>query len=641
MIVRKKLNKLPNKNFVIHFDKEKEEYYGVEVDEFTLPEKIYGDYSKDIQTYLKSFNTLDKNLGILLAGYKGCVDSETEYFNGREWKKISEYKQGEKVLQYNSDGTATLVKPLDFIKNRVDYFYQIRTKYGIDQMVSPEHRVIYLSKADNIMELTAEELFNEVSKTKSGTTRKVITTFNYVPNSVIDEDEDLLRVYVMIQADGHYPKVMREDDFRVRVRLKKESKKQRIEYLLNKVGIDFNKVDVGHQKNARGFHEYTFRLDINVKTFPSQWYNLSKSSLEVIYDELKYWDSNIQSGNRKYRYSTNNKQNADFVQFLFTTLGYRSVIIEDSRHHNTNYTVLHNKRITPSLLTGSDSTVIKDYNHDGFKYCFSVPSGMLVLRRNGRINITGNSGKTLLAKQFMTEANLPVLIVEEPFAGSKFNDFINSINQEVVVFFDEFEKVYKEQEKQEELLTLFDGVINSKKIFLLTANRDNINEFFENRPSRIKYLKDFKTVDKTLLQEIMDDLLEDSSHEEEMIDIVNTLGECGKDLIISLIEEVNMSGENPLKAIKRMNIKIPDARYDYVAYYNQTSYEGTINYHPLSKESLKLYLWKEGGYGYDEYDEYVSSMKIEKYEGEIHMTDKQKNKFKFYKQTKFNALENL
>lgn len=322
MIVRKKLNKLPNKNFVIHFDKEKEEYYGVEVDEFTLPEKIYGDYSKDIQTYLKSFNTLDKNLGILLAGYKGA-------------------------------------------------------------------------------------------------------------------------------------------------------------------------------------------------------------------------------------------------------------------------------------------------------------------------------GKSLMAKQFMIEANLPVLIVEEPFTGSKFNDFINSINQEVVVFFDEFEKVYKEQEQQEELLTLFDGVINSKKIFLLTANRDNINEFFENRPSRIKYLKDFKTVDKTLLQEIMDDLLEDKSHEEELIDIVNTLGECGKDLIISLIEEVNMSSESPLEAVKRMNIKIPDARYDYVAYYNQTTYEGTINYHPLSRESLKLYLWKEGGFGYDEYDEYVSSMKIEKYEGEIHMTDKQKNKFKFYKQTKFNALENL
>jgi hypothetical protein len=31
---------------------------------------------------------------------------------------------------------------------------------------------------------------------------------------------------------------------------------------------------------------------------------------------------------------------------------------------------------------------------DGFKYCFTVPSGMLVLRRNGNINITGNCGKS-------------------------------------------------------------------------------------------------------------------------------------------------------------------------------------------------------------------------------------------------------
>lgn len=34
---------------------------------------------------------------------------------------------------------------------------------------------------------------------------------------------------------------------------------------------------------------------------------------------------------------------------------------------------------------------------DGFEYCFTVPSGYLLLRRNGRIFVTGNCGKTLLA----------------------------------------------------------------------------------------------------------------------------------------------------------------------------------------------------------------------------------------------------
>ena len=40
--------------------------------------------------------------------------------------------------------------------------------------------------------------------------------------------------------------------------------------------------------------------------------------------------------------------------------------------------------------------ILTKYNTvDGFKYCFTVSTGMLVLRRNDRIFITGNCGKTL------------------------------------------------------------------------------------------------------------------------------------------------------------------------------------------------------------------------------------------------------
>ena len=44
---------------------------------------------------------------------------------------------------------------------------------------------------------------------------------------------------------------------------------------------------------------------------------------------------------------------------------------------------------------------------DGYKYCFTVPSHMLILRRNGNIFITGNCGKTAATKAVveMLEAN--------------------------------------------------------------------------------------------------------------------------------------------------------------------------------------------------------------------------------------------
>ena len=51
------------------------------------------------------------NRVIAITGGAGCVDCDTEYFNGREWKKISDFTDGDRVLQYNADGTATLIYP--------------------------------------------------------------------------------------------------------------------------------------------------------------------------------------------------------------------------------------------------------------------------------------------------------------------------------------------------------------------------------------------------------------------------------------------------------------------------------------------------------------------------------------------------
>jgi hypothetical protein len=44
--------------------------------------------------------------------------------------------------------------------------------------------------------------------------------------------------------------------------------------------------------------------------------------------------------------------------------------------------------------------------------------------------------------------------------GDEFNLFIQSISQPAIIFFDEFKKVYKENEEetQEQMFTLFNGV---------------------------------------------------------------------------------------------------------------------------------------------------------------------------------------
>ena len=42
---------------------------------------------------------------------RGGVDKETEFFNGKQWKSVSDFEPGDKVLQFNENGSAELVDP--------------------------------------------------------------------------------------------------------------------------------------------------------------------------------------------------------------------------------------------------------------------------------------------------------------------------------------------------------------------------------------------------------------------------------------------------------------------------------------------------------------------------------------------------
>jgi SpoVK/Ycf46/Vps4 family AAA+-type ATPase len=83
------------------------------------------------------------------------------------------------------------------------------------------------------------------------------------------------------------------------------------------------------------------------------------------------------------------------------------------------------------------------------------------------------SGKTMLAKRISilgAAQDIPTIVVNQAWCGETFNGFMQMVQQPAIVIFDEFEKVYAENGKQEALLTLLDGVYSSKKLFLLTCN---------------------------------------------------------------------------------------------------------------------------------------------------------------------------
>jgi hypothetical protein len=169
------------------------------------------------------------------------------------------------------------------------------------------------------------------------------------------------------------------------------------------------------------------------------------------------------------------------------------------------------------------------------------------------------SGKTLLAKNVCMQAkanySIPTIVINAPWAGDKFNAFLQTIEQPCIVLFDEFEKVY-DSDEQEHILTLLDGVFPSKKLFILTCNdKWRIDSHMRNRPGRIFYMMDFKGLDSDFIREYCMDNLNDKKHIEKICNIAVLFNQFNFDMLKALVEEMNRYKENPEDALRMLNIK--------------------------------------------------------------------------------------
>lgn len=141
--------------------------------------------------------------------------------------------------------------------------------------------------------------------------------------------------------------------------------------------------------------------------------------------------------------------------------------------------------------------------------------------RNLGIILSGDKGigKSLFAKLLCiksVENGYPLIIVNNYIPGIA--DFLNEIEQEVVVLFDEFDKTFyagknndnTTKDPQTEMLTLFDGISMGKKLFVITCNDlRSLNDYLVNRPGRFHYHFRFEYPQAEEIREYLQDKLEE------------------------------------------------------------------------------------------------------------------------------------
>jgi len=167
-------------------------------------------------------------------------------------------------------------------------------------------------------------------------------------------------------------------------------------------------------------------------------------------------------------------------------------------------------------------------------------------------------GKSMLARmlsvKFEDEGH-PCLIINTPYCGDSFNKLIQDIDQPCMILFDEFEKVYSNNEAQMAVLTLFDGVFPSKKMFVLTCNNNKykIDEHMRNRPGRIYYMIDYIGLEEQFIRDYCDDVLKNKSHIDQLCQIAGVFTSFNFDMLKAIVEEMNRYNESPIDVVKLLN----------------------------------------------------------------------------------------
>lgn len=215
-------------------------------------------------------------------------------------------------------------------------------------------------------------------------------------------------------------------------------------------------------------------------------------------------------------------------------------------------------------------------------------------KKNLGVLLTGNKGqgKSLTAKLICSELEQPTIIINKQIpADVNFVKFLSEIKQDHTLFVDEFEKLFDTKKEsnetngyhtQETFLSFMDGVLTNehKVLFLLTTN-DGVNEFFINRPSRIKFLQEYNELPEELFNLITDDKLNNPEYKQDLEDNISLVN-LNIDLLISIIDDINLFDEPFSTFMNLYNYKFE--QYKYEVFHIENGMDVFKSFHTSSKK---------------------------------------------------------
>ena len=318
-----------------------------------------------------------------------CWDLKTEVLTPNGWKKYDEINKGDKIYQFNKDiGKLTETTVNDKIIKCSNEIYHLHTPH-IDFKVTPNHRVLFKKYKTNSKFLVTKmkDLPDTYIKFKTS------GILNNESNG-IDISDNLIEIIAWIITEGNYQYTKNNNFTMINIRQSKRVNLENyleIKKLLNNENIKFNEIFDGCERfyiNSKSSKFLKILLP-NKYNIPDWVFELNLKQKRLFIDTLIKGDGTESNG--KIAYTQKWEKQIDDLQHLCSICGYSTV-----KSKSNNCYVLYIRKNDYSGINSfynnyKKESIIKKQEGKIKVWGVNVNSGFVIIRRNGKVVISGQS----------------------------------------------------------------------------------------------------------------------------------------------------------------------------------------------------------------------------------------------------------
>lgn len=300
-----------------------------------------------------------------------CFTGDTEVLTLDGWSRLDELEEGTSVAQWR-EGVVEFVLPSGNTVQSNQRVLSLQNQH-IDLAITPNHRCLLRHRKTNELRVfSGADYPEDWQQLHSG-------KFDGEGGAFSSSE---LQLMLAFQADGSWARAAMDFSF------SKQRKIERLRRILDDCGVVY-KVTVGVHRtrfyvpSCALLGRVRACLDAEKRLTWGWALSLSADEIALVTNEVMLWDG---CATRMNHYASKHKQNADIIATLFSLSDRRAVV---RRYVSQRGSVSWQVDVTTrgySMTTNISRGELPSQT----VYCVSVPSEFLLVRRNGKVMVTGN-----------------------------------------------------------------------------------------------------------------------------------------------------------------------------------------------------------------------------------------------------------